>query len=150
MLDPFEELANTVLLGPKDLDRFLSRWRDLEQRIRTACTEESLAAKLSPFAQSAWSTATLRKVQDWRAAYSGFRDRLPARLHLIYAQFDALSTRIHDAPDAARRSWARAWSSLRAGRPWAIRPVHLTWAALAEVTALAAFTRRLLASMEAN
>ena len=148
LLDPFEELTGTLLLGPKDLDRFLARWRHLERGIAKAARSAAPAAALGSHSHAALSAATLRKVQEWRTAYAGFRAQLPLRIHLTYAQFDAISRRVTDAPEEARRIWGQAWASLRTGRLWAIRPQRLTWAALAELVAVAAFARQLFASTE--
>jgi hypothetical protein len=151
MLDPFEELAATIVRTPKELDAFLERWGSLPERAqelfhRVAGDQGTLERWLHPLTRLNQDAMSHPKIQEWRAAYARFRDRLPSRLALMYGRFDALSARVVYSRQELRRVWTRTGEHLRQGRPWNIRPIRLAVAGVKEIALTASFTRQVLAS----
>ncbi len=151
LLDPFEELAATILRTPKELDAFLDRWESLQSRARglfrrvsgDQSTVERWPELLNRLAQQAPSHPQL---QEWREAYARFRDRLPSRLHLMYGRFDALSARVVYSRQELRRVWTQTGEHLRKGRLWSIRPVQLVVTGVKEILLTTTFARQVLSS----
>jgi hypothetical protein len=153
LLDPFEELASMVLRTPRDLDRFLRRWGSLRSRTealyrRVAGDQAPVRRWLDTLDRLAREAAEPPNVQDWRNAYAGVRDRLPSRLHLTYASFDALSARLVYSRRRLRRVWDRTWQHLRTGRVWSIRPGQLAVAAVQEVLLATSFSQQVIATLQ--
>jgi hypothetical protein len=153
LLDPFEDLTSKILLSPKDLDAFLKKWGSLQSRMqelyRRVAGDQGPARRwldhLSALQKEAWHKP---KVQEWREAYAGFRDRLPSKLQLMFVKFDALSNRVVYSRQDLRRVWVRSWEHLRGKRFWGIRPSHLAVACVKEVFLTAAFTLRVISSFQ--
>jgi hypothetical protein len=152
LLDPFEELSSRVLLSRRDLNAFLKKWGDLQAKIQTLhrCWmrgEESAARWLDqPYAlqRDAWQSA---KVREWQDAYSRFKGRLPSRLDLLYARFDALSNRIVCSRQDLIVCWARTRGHLSEMRIWHIPLSTLAVACFKELFLATAFARSLFASI---
>ena len=151
LLDPFEDLAATIVRTPKELDAFLERWGRLPMRahdlFRRLAEERGAVERRLHCLTGLGADATPHpKIQEWRAAYTRFRDRLPSRLALMCGRFDALSARVVYSRQELRRVWTRTGEHLRKGRLWNIRPVRLAAAGVKEIVLAAAFTRQVLAS----
>jgi hypothetical protein len=151
LLDPFEELAATILRTPKDLDTFLERWGRLQTRAyelfrRVAGDQGTVERWLEPLTRLTQDTRSYPQMQEWRDAYARFCDRLPSRLHLMYGRFDALSTRVVYSRQELRRVWARTGEQLRKGRVWSIRPMRLAVAGVKEILLTTTFTLQVLSS----
>jgi hypothetical protein len=151
LLDPFEELAATIVCTPKELDAFLKRWGSLPDRAhelfrRVAGDQGTLERWLQPLTRLAQESAPHSKIQEWRAAYARFRDQLPSRFALMCGQFDALSARVVYSRQELRRVWTRTGEHLRQGRLWNIRPIRLAAAGVKELVLTATFTRQVLSS----
>ncbi|MDD1751311.1 MAG: radical SAM protein [Methanothrix sp.] len=151
LLDPFEELAATILRTPKELDAFLERWGSLQTRMhelfrRVAGDQGTVERWLDPLTRLTQNAPPHPQMQEWRAAYARFCDRLPSRLHLMYGQFDALSTRVVYSRQELRRVWTRTGEHLRNGRLWSIRPVRLAVAGVKEILLTTAFALQVLSS----
>ena len=151
LLDPFEDLAATILRTPKDLDAFLERWGSLPTRVhelfrRVPGDQGTVERWLNPLTRLIQHATPHSQMQEWRAAYARFCDRLPSRLHLMYGRFDALSTRVVYSRQELRRVWTRTGEHLRKGRFWNIRPVRLAVAGVKEVVLTTTFTLQVLSS----
>ena len=151
LLDPFEELAATILRTPKELDAFLERWGSLPARAhellrRVAGDQGTVERWLHSLTRLDQGATSHPKIQEWHAAYARFRDRLPPRLALMYGRFDALSARVVYSRQELRRVWTRTGEHLRKGRLWSIRPVRLAVAGIKEIALTATFTRQVLSS----
>jgi hypothetical protein len=152
LLDPFEELAATILRTPKELDAFLKRWARLQTRghelFRRVAGEHGAAERwLDPLTRLTHHGMPHPQMQEWRAAYARFCERLPARLHLrMYGRFDALSARVVYSRQELRRVWSRTGEHLRKGRLWSIRPMRLAAAGVKEVLLTTVFTLQVLSS----
>lgn len=151
LLDPFEELAGTILRTPKELDAFLERWGRLQTRVhalfrRGAGDQGTVERWLDPLTRLAQDAAPQSQMQEWRAAYARFCDRLPSRLHLMYGRFDALSTRVVYSREELRRVWSGTGEHLRSGRLWSIRPLRLAAAGAKEILLTTAFALQVLSS----
>ncbi|HSB81750.1 MAG TPA: radical SAM protein [Candidatus Methylomirabilis sp.] len=153
LLDPFEDLASKILLSPKDLDAFLEKWGSLQTRTQELYRRvagdpgptKRWLDRLAALHKEAWQNP---KVQEWRDAYEGFRDRLPSRLQLLYVKFDAVSNRVVYSRQDLRRVWARTWEHLHGKQFWGIRPTRLAVACVKEVVLTTAFTLRVIASFQ--
>ncbi len=151
LLDPFDELAATIVRTPEELDAFLERWRRLPERahdlLRRFAGDQGALDRwrhlLTRFAQDSTSHP---KVQEWRLTYARFRDRLPSRLAFMCGRFDAVSARIVYSRQELRRFWIRTGVNLRRGRLWNIRPLRLATTGAKEIVLTATFTRQVLAS----
>jgi hypothetical protein len=151
LLDPFEELAATILRTPKELDTFLERWGSLQTRVhelfrRVAGDQGTVERWLDPLTRLTQDATPHPQMQEWRAAYARFCDRLPSRLHLMCGRFDALSTRVVYSRQELRRVWTRTGEHLRKGRIWNIRPVRLAAAGVKEILLTTTFTLQVLSS----
>jgi radical SAM superfamily enzyme YgiQ (UPF0313 family) len=152
LLDPFEELAATILRTPRELDAFLRRWGRLQTRahelFRRVAGDQGAAERwLDPLARLTHDAARHPQMQEWRAAYARFCEGLPTRLHLLmYGRFDALSARVVYSRQELRRVWARTGEHLRKGRLWNIRPMRLAVAGVKEVLLTTVFTLQVLSS----
>ena len=153
LLDPFEDLASKILLSPKDLDAFLNKWGSLQSRMQEIYRR--LAGDQGPTKRWLDHLAALQKearqnpkVQEWREAYEGFRDRLPSKLQLLYVKFDALSNRVVYSRQDLRRVWSRTWEHVRGKQFWGIRPSHLAVACIKEVLLTTTFTLRVIGSFQ--
>jgi radical SAM superfamily enzyme YgiQ (UPF0313 family) len=153
LLDPFEDLTSKILLSPRDLDAFLEKWGSLQTRMqelyRRVAGDHGPAKRwldhLSGLHKEAWQNP---RVQEWREAYAGFRDRLPSKIQLMYAKFDALSTRVVYSRQDLRRLWARTSEHLHGWRFWRIRPSRLVVVCVKEVLLTTAFTLRVISSFQ--
>ncbi len=127
LLDPFEELSSKILLGPRDLDAFLKKWRGLQPRLqelyRRFAGEEGPAKRwldqLSALHEEAWQSL---KVEEWQARYADFRGRLPSKMQPLYVKYDALSNRVVYSRQDLKIYWTRTWEHLQGMRFWNIRP----------------------------
>lgn len=155
LLDPFEELAATILRTPKDLDAFLRRWGSLPTRVHelfrpVARHPETVERLLDPLTRPTREATSHPQMHEWREAYARFCDRLPLRLHLMYGltygRFDALSTRVVYSRQELRRVWTRTGEHLRKGRFWSIRPVRLAMVGVKEILLTTTFTLQVLSS----
>lgn len=152
LLDPFEELASKTLISRKDLDAFLRKWASLQTRIQTLrhrfVAEDGPAGRwleqLYNLHREAWQGL---KVQEWREAYSGFRDCLPSKFPLLYVKFDALSNRIVYSRQDLQKFWTRTWEHLRAKRFWNIQPRRLAAVFFKDLFLTAAFARKVITSL---
>lgn len=155
LLDPFEELAATIVRTPEELDVFLERWRRLPERAhelfrRFSGDQGTLERWLRPLTRFAQDSTSHPKVQEWRLAYARFRDRLPSRFALMCGRFDAVSARVVYSRQELRRVWIRTGEHLRRGRLWNIRPIRLAVAGVKEIALTATFTRQVLASFSSE
>jgi len=151
LLDPFGELAATIVCTPKELDAFLKRWGSLPDRAhelfrRVAGDQGTLERWLQPLTRLAQESAPHSKIQEWRAAYARFRDQLPSGFALMCGRFDAMNARIVYSRQELRRVWTRTGEHLRQGRLWNIRPIRLAAAGVKELVLTATFTRQVLSS----
>ncbi len=151
LLDPFDELAATILRTPKDLDAFLKRWGNLPMRAhalfrRLARHPDAVARWRDSLTRLAQEVTPHPQMQEWREAYARFRGRLPSKRHLMYGQFDALSARVVYSRQGLRRVWRQTGEHLRNGRLWNIRPVRLAAAGVKEILLTATFARQVLSS----
>lgn len=152
LLDPFEELSSRVLLSRTDLNAFLRKWGDLQAKIqqlhRCRLWEEGSAKRwleqLHALHRDAWQSM---KVHEWQEAYSGFNGRLPSRLDLLYARFDALSNRIVCSRRDLTTCWTRTRDHLSKMRLWHIRPSTLAVTCFKELLLTTTFARSLFASI---
>jgi len=155
LLDPFEDLSSKLLSSRKDLDAFLKKWGSLQTRIqklrRRFAWEEEPAKRwldhLHALHMEAWQSL---KVQEWRERYSGFRDRLPSRFQLFYANFDALSNRVVYSRQDLQRFWTRTSEHLRGKRFWNIQPSRLTITFFKELFLTTAFARSVISSFHSK
>lgn len=151
LLDPFEDLSSMILLSRKDLDAFLKQWEGLQVRLqelyRRLASEEGPAKTwldhLHGLHEESWQS---RKVQEWREAYNGFRERLPSQLHRFYVKFDALSNRVVYSRQDLGRFWMRTWEDLREKRFWGIRPSRMAMTFCKELLLTTAFAGRILST----
>ena len=151
LLDPFEDLASKILISRKDLDDFLSKWGDLQtriQKVRLRFTAEDSPTRrwldqLYDLHGEAWKGL---KVQEWREAYSSFRERLPSKLEIGFARFDPLSNSVIYSRQHLHKLWVRTWDHVRSWRFWNIRPLRLTVAFFRDLFLTASFARRVLTS----
>ena len=155
LLDPFEDLSSRLLFSRKDLDAFLKKWGSLETRIqklrRRFAWEEGPAKgwldHLHDLYKDAWQSL---KVQEWQEVYSGFRERLPSRLQLLYVKFDALSNRVIYSRQDLQKFWTSTWEHLRGKRFWNIQPWRLVVAFSKDLFLTTAFARRLISSLQSH
>jgi radical SAM superfamily enzyme YgiQ (UPF0313 family) len=151
LLDPFEDLSSKILLSRGDLDTFLKQWEGLQTRLQELyhrlAREEGPAKKwldrLHGLHADSWRG---RKVQDWREAYNGFRERLPSQLHRFYVRFDALSNRVVYSRQHLGRFWKRTWDDIREKRFWGIRPSKMAVTFCKELVLTTAFAGRVLST----
>lgn len=153
LLDPFEDLASKILLSPKDLDAFLNKWGSLQSRMqelyrRVSGDQGPTKRWLDHLAALQKEARQNPKVQEWREAYEGFRDRLPSKLQLLYVKFDALSNRVVYSRQDLRRVWARTWEHVRGKQFWGIRPTRLAVACVKEILLTTTFTLRVIGSFQ--
>ncbi|MEE9123211.1 MAG: radical SAM protein [candidate division NC10 bacterium] len=151
LLDPFEDLTSKILISRKDLDAFLHKWgglqaKILELRLRLVA-EDGPAGKwldqLSELHKEAWQGL---KVQEWREAYSAFRERLPSKLDVRYLKFDPIKNQLIYSRQDLQQFWKRTWEHVRGWRFWNIRPWRLTVAFFRDIFLTTSFARRALAS----
>jgi hypothetical protein len=151
LLDPFEELASKPLIDRRDLDAFLREWGGLQARIqklrRRLVAEDGPAGKwldqLCDLHKDAWQTL---RVQEWREAYSSFKERLPSKFELRYIKFDPLSNQLVHSRQDLQRFWKRTSEHVRGWRFWNIRPWRLTVAFFRDVFLTTTFARKALTS----
>jgi hypothetical protein len=151
LLDPFEDLSSMILLSRKDLDTFLKQWEGLQLRLqelyRRVASEEGPAKTwldhLHGLHEDSWQS---RKVQEWREAYNGFRERMPSQLHRFYVKFDALSNRVVYSRQDLGRFWMRTWEDLREKRFWGIRPSRMAVTFCKELLLTTTFAGRILST----
>ncbi|MFQ5850889.1 MAG: B12-binding domain-containing radical SAM protein, partial [Candidatus Binatia bacterium] len=151
LLDPFDDLASKILINREDLDAFLHKWGSLQKRIhklrRRLVAEDGPAARwldqLHDLHKEAWAGL---KVQEWREAYSSFKERLPSKFELRYIRFDPPSNRVIYSRQDLQRLWVRTWDHVRSWRFWNIRPWRLTVAFFRDLFLTAYFARRAIAS----
>ncbi len=86
------------------------------------------------------------KVQEWREAYSAFRERLPSKLDVRYLKFDPIKNQLVYSRQDLQQFWKRTWEHVRGWRFWNIRPWRLTVAFFRDVFLTTSFARRALAS----
>jgi len=150
LLDPFDDLASKILISRKDLDAFLHKWEGLQAKIlklrRRLVVEDGPARWLDHLYdvhKQAWQGLNL---QEWREAYSSFRERLPSEVKLQYVKFDPLKNQLVYSRQDLQRVWARTWEHLRGWRFWNIRPWRLAVAFFKDMFLTASFARRALTS----
>jgi hypothetical protein len=151
LLDPFDDLASKILISREDLDAFLHKWGGLEARIqklrRHLVTEDGHVGKwldqLHELHKEAWGSL---KVQEWREAYSSFRERLPSKFNLRYISFDPLSNRVISSRQDLHRFWVRTWDHVRSWRFWNIRPWQITVAFFKDLFLTTSFARRAIST----
>jgi radical SAM superfamily enzyme YgiQ (UPF0313 family) len=150
LLDPFDDLASKILISRKDLDAFLHKWEGLQGRIlqlrRRLVAEDGPTRWLDHLYEvhtQAWQGLNL---QEWREAYSSFRERLPAGVTLRYVNFDPLKNQLVYSRQDLKKVWARTREHLRGWRFWNIRPWLLTVAFFKDLFLTTSFARRALTS----
>jgi hypothetical protein len=150
LLDPFDDLASKILISRKDLDAFLHKWEGLQGRIlqlrRRLVAEDGPTRWLDHLYEvhtQAWQGLIL---QEWREAYSSFRERLPAGVTLRYVNFDPLKNQLVYSRQDLKKVWARTREHLRGWRFWNIRPWLLTVAFFKDLFLTTSFARRALTS----
>jgi len=147
LLDPFEDLASKILISRKDLDTFLYKWGGIQTRIQKIrgrlVAEDGITMRwldqLGDLHKEAWKGL---KIQEWREAYSSFREGLPSKFDLQYIKFDPLSNRVIYSRQDLQRLWVRTWDHVRSWRFWNIRPLRLTVAFFRDLFLTASFARR--------
>lgn len=147
LLDPFEDLASKILISRKDLDTFLYKWGGIQTRIQKIrgrlVAEDGITMRwldqLGDLHKEAWKGL---KIQEWREAYSSFREGLPSKFDLRYIRFDPLSNRVIYSRQDLQRLWVRTWDHVRSWRFWNIRPLRLTVAFFRDLFLTASFARR--------
>ena len=147
LLDPFDDLASKILISRKDLDAFLYKWGGIQtriQKIRGRLVAEDGTTRrwldqLGDLHKEAWNGL---KLQEWREAYSSFREGLPSKFDLRYIRFDPLSNRVIYSRQDLQRLWVRTWEHVRSWRFWHIRPLRLTVAFFRDLFLTASFARR--------
>jgi radical SAM superfamily enzyme YgiQ (UPF0313 family) len=147
LLDPFEDLASKILISRKDLDTFLYKWGGIQTRIQKIrgrlVAEDGTTMRwldqLGDLHKEAWKGL---KIQEWREAYSSFREGLPSKFDLRYIRFDPLSNRVIYSRQDLQRLWVRTWDHVRSWRFWNIRPLRLTVAFFRDLFLTASFARR--------
>ncbi len=147
LLDPFEDLASKILISRKDLDTFLYKWGGIQTRIQKIrgrlVAEDGTTMRwldqLGDLHKEAWKGL---KIQEWREAYSSFREGLPSKFDLQYIRFDPLSNRVIYSRQDLQRLWVRTWDHVRSWRFWNIRPLRLTVAFFRDLFLTASFARR--------
>ncbi|MEA3509163.1 MAG: hypothetical protein U9R33_01640, partial [candidate division NC10 bacterium] len=93
--------------------------------------------------KEAWGSL---KVQEWREAYSSFRERLPSKFNLRYISFDPLSNRVIYSRQDLHRFWVRTSDHVRSWRFWNIRPWRLTVAFFKDIFLTTSFARRAIST----
>jgi radical SAM superfamily enzyme YgiQ (UPF0313 family) len=151
LLDPFEELSSKILLCPKDLDAFLRKWEGLQNRLqqlyqRLAREEGPAKRWLDHLAALHEEARQSLKVQEWRARYADFRDRLPSKRQLLYVKYDALSSRVVYSRQDLKNYWSRTREHLRGLRIWDIQPTRFAVTFFKEVCLSTAFARGIITS----
>ncbi len=147
LLDPFDDLASKILISRKDLDTFLYKWGGIQtriQKIRGRLVAEDGTTRrwldqLGDLHKEAWNGL---KIQEWREAYSSFREGLPSKFDLRYIRFDPLSNRVIYSRQDLHRLWVRTWEHVRSWRFWNIRPLRLAVAFFRDLFLTASFARR--------
>ena len=147
LLDPFDDLASKILISRKDLDTFLYKWGGIQtriQKIRGRLVAEDGTTRrwldqLGDLHKEAWNGL---KIQEWREAYSSFREGLPSKFDLQYIRFDPLSNRVIYSRQDLQRLWVRTWEHVRSWRFWNIRPLRLAVAFFRDLFLTASFARR--------
>ena len=147
LLDPFDDLASKILISRKDLDAFLHKWGGIQtriQKIRGRLVAEDGTTRrwldqLGDLHKEAWNGL---KIQEWREAYSSFREGLPSKFDLQFIRFDPLSNRVIYSRQDLHRLWVRTWDHVRSWRFWNIRPLRLTVAFFRDLFLTASFARR--------
>ena len=147
LLDPFDDLASKILISRKDLDTFLYKWGGIQtriQKIRGRLVAEDGTTRrwldqLGDLHKEAWKGL---KIQEWREAYSSFREGLPSKFDLRYIRFDPLSNRVIYSRQDLHRLWVRTWEHVRSWRFWNIRPLRLAVAFFRDLFLTASFARR--------
>ena len=147
LLDPFDDLASKILISRKDLDAFLHKWGGIQtriQKIRGRLVAEDGTTRrwldqLGDLHKEAWNGL---KIQEWREAYSSFREGLPSKFDLRYIRFDPLSNRVIYSRQDLHRLWVRTWEHVRSWRFWNIRPLRLAVAFFRDLFLTASFARR--------
>ncbi len=155
LLDPFDDLSSRMLLSSKDLDSFLKKWGSLQTRIQKLygqfAWEEGPAKRwleqLYGLHRDTWQSL---KVEEWREVYSGFKERLPSRLQLLYVKFDALSNRVVYSRQDLTTFWRRTREQLRGKRFWSLQPSRLALTFLKELFLTTAFARSVLSSFHSK
>ncbi len=152
LLDPFEELSSKMLLSRRDLNVFLKKWGSLQTKIQTLHRSwvwgDGPAKKWLEQLYALHRDARQgMKVREWQEVYAGLRGRLPSRLDLLYARFDALSNRIVCSRQDLSACWARTRGHLGEMRIWHLHLSTLAVACFKEVFLTTAFARSLLASI---
>jgi hypothetical protein len=87
-------------------------------------------------------------LQEWREAYSSFKERIPSQFELRYVKFDPLNNQLVYSREDLQRFWARTSEHLRGWRFWNIRPWRLTVAFFKDLFLTTSFARRAIASFQ--
>ena len=154
LLDPFEDLSWKMLRTRKDLDAFLKQWRGLQTRLvrlyRRVSPEEGASGWLDQLSRLHREALQSMRVREWQEAYSGFRNRYPRGLQLLFGKFDALSNRVVYSRQDLRNVWAKTREHLRGKRFWHIEPSRIAATFLKEVFLTTAFIRGVIASFHSK
>jgi radical SAM superfamily enzyme YgiQ (UPF0313 family) len=128
LLDPFEELSSRILLTRTDLDRFLSQWGKLRERIQELRLRESEAAQgwLDEMYNIHASIRLGNHIHEWRDAYARLRHSLPSKARLSLVKFDAINNRVVYSRQELQRIWTETVTNLRQMKLWQIQPWRLT------------------------
>ncbi len=151
LLDPFEDLSSKILVSRKDLDIFLRKWGGLQPRIQSLhqrlVAEDGTAGRWLEHLSNVHREALKGlRVQEWREAYSNFRERLPSKFELLYGKFDPFTNQLVYSRQDLQRFWKRTSDHVRRWRFWNIRPWRLTVAFAKDLFLTASFARRAFSS----
>ena len=153
LLDPIEELSSKIIYTPRDLNRFLKQWEDLQARVqelRHHLAREGEAARrwLDEMYQIHKTIRPGNKIQEWQEAYSQLRKTLPSKFQLLHAKFDALSNRAIYSREPLQQYWDKTLEHLRGMRIWDIDLGKLATTLLKDffLTTSFAFTYRAFSS----
>jgi hypothetical protein len=156
LLDPFEELSSKLLLSRHDLNAFLKKWGSLQANIQTLHRRgwvggdgpaKKWLEQLQALHRDAWQSM---KVREWQEVYSGFKGRLPSRVELLYARFDALSNRMVCSRQDLNTFQARTRGHLSGRRVRHIQPFRLAATFFNEFLLIVAFVRSVFASFRSE
>ena len=156
LLDPFEELSSKLLLSRHDLNAFLKKWASLQANIQTLHRRgwvggdgpaKEWLEQLQALHRDAWQSM---KVREWQEVYSGFKGRLPSRVELLYARFDALSNRMVCSRQDLNTFQARTRGHLSGRRFWHIQPFRFAATFFNEFLLIVAFVRSVFASFRSE
>ena len=79
------------------------------------------------------------RMQEWQAAYSRLRHRLPSKSRLLHAKFDALSNRALYSREPLQQFWNNTLEQLKGMRLWNIHPGKLTTSLIKDLVLTTSF-----------